>query len=190
MLNDVNWETLAYQLNLQDQVDDIQDECNSKTDKRPCYFREVVSRYIQSQPEESCDNTRRKIVKALEELHYVNEASRLRELILGELYQYNIVYVGISIFLFWFRHSLLVFPTKLKHALLVISPFVDSPPNGTLDHMYNDDDSSNETPSTISGNNREKHGYIFAYSPEQYLINIIIIVTKCKIYDVGMAVLK
>ena len=61
-------------------MDDIQDKC---TNKRPCYFREVVSRYIQSQPEESCDNTRRKIVTALKELGYVNEASRLMG---GELY--------------------------------------------------------------------------------------------------------
>ena len=76
-MNNVNWNTLAYQLNLQKQVAAIQDICHREIDIRPCYFREVVSRYIQSQPEESCDNTRRKIAKALEELGYVNEASRL-----------------------------------------------------------------------------------------------------------------
>ena len=81
----VDWKTLADQLNLKDQVADIEEKCNSR---RPCHFREIVSRYIQSQPDESCDNTRRKIVKALEELRYVNEASRLRGLKLGELYQY------------------------------------------------------------------------------------------------------
>lgn len=77
MLNDVNWKTLADQLNLQDQVNAIQDICHRESDIRPCYFREVVSRYIQSQDEESCDNTRRKIARALKELGYVNEASRL-----------------------------------------------------------------------------------------------------------------
>ena len=62
---------------------DIQDICHREIDIRPCYFREIVSRYIQSQPEESCDNTRREIAKALKELGYVNEASRLMG---GELY--------------------------------------------------------------------------------------------------------
>ena len=91
MLNAVDWKTLADQLNLQDQVAAIQDICHREIDIRPCYFREVVSRYIQTQPEESCDNTRRKIVKALEELRYVNEASRLRTLIVGELYQHIVI---------------------------------------------------------------------------------------------------
>ena len=88
MLNgeQVDWEALANQLNLQKQVADVQEKCNNI---RPCHFREIVSRYIQSQPEESCDNTRRKIVKALGELRYVNEASRLRGLKLGKLYQYT-----------------------------------------------------------------------------------------------------
>ena len=76
-MNDVNWKALAYQLNLQDQVAAIQDICYREIDIRPCCFREVVSRYIQSQPEESCDNTRREIAKALKELGYVNIASRL-----------------------------------------------------------------------------------------------------------------
>ena len=104
MLNDVNWKTLADQLNLQDQVAAIQDICNREIDIRPCYFREVVSRYIQSQPEESCDNSRRKIVTALEELGFVNEASHLRGLKLGESVY---MYVGISVPFSWFRHSLL-----------------------------------------------------------------------------------
>ena len=84
----VIWKTLAYQLNLKKQVADIQELCSREIDLRPCHFREIFSRYIQSQPEESCDNTRRKIVTALEELRYVNEASSLRELILGELSAY------------------------------------------------------------------------------------------------------
>ena len=80
----VNWNTLAYQLNLQDQVAAIHDICNREIDIRPCYFREVVSRYIQFQPEESCDNTRRKIAMALEQLGYMNKASHVRKLIVGK----------------------------------------------------------------------------------------------------------
>ena len=97
----VDWEALANQLNLQDKVAAIQDKCSSRNDIRPCYFREVVSRYIQSQPEESCDNSRRKIVTALEELGYVNEAGRLRELIVGELHvSWNIsIFVMVKAFL-------------------------------------------------------------------------------------------
>ena len=77
MLNDVNWKALADQLNLQKQVASIQDICHREIDIRPCYFREVVSRYLDSQPIESCDNTRRKIAEALKKLGYVNKASLL-----------------------------------------------------------------------------------------------------------------
>ena len=80
----VNWKNLADQL-LQDQVADIEVVCSREIDIRPCHFREIVSRHIHSQSGESCDNTRRKIVKALEELGYVYEASQLSELKLGEL---------------------------------------------------------------------------------------------------------
>lgn len=79
VLGDVNWETLCDQLNLRDQVAAINTLCNTKIDIRPCCLREVISRYIQSQGVESCDSTRKKIAKALEDLGYVNEASRLRE---------------------------------------------------------------------------------------------------------------
>ena len=82
----VDWETLANQLNLQDQVADIEVKCNNI---RACYFREIFSRYIQTQPEESCDNSKRKIARALEELYYINEATRLRGLIVGELHVYQ-----------------------------------------------------------------------------------------------------
>ena len=77
MLNDVNWNKLADQLRLHNQVADIQELCSRVFDIRPCYFREIVSRYLDSQPEESCDNTRRKIAKALKKLGYVKKASLL-----------------------------------------------------------------------------------------------------------------
>ena len=53
--------------------------CKMKIDIRPCCLREMISKYIQSQHVESCDDTRRKIAKALEDLGYVKEASLLRE---------------------------------------------------------------------------------------------------------------
>ena len=79
VLNDVNWETLSYQLNLGHQVAEINALCRMKIHIRSCCLREMISRYIQSQPVELCDDTRRKIAKALEDLGYVNEASHLRE---------------------------------------------------------------------------------------------------------------
>ena len=107
VLNDVNWKALADQLNLQDQVASIQEICNREIDIRACYFREVVSRYVQSQPKESCDNTRRKIVIALEELGYVKEASRLMG---GEISMYFADHILLACVL---ALDLATFPAKL-----------------------------------------------------------------------------
>ena len=79
MLNDVDWETLSNQLNLGHQVAAIDALCRMIKDIKSCCLREMILRYIQSQHVESCDNTRRKIAKALDDLGYVKEASLLRQ---------------------------------------------------------------------------------------------------------------
>ena len=79
MLRDVNWEDLADQLDLDDRVTSIDVACTNerRAIRAMCYLREVVKKYIQSQPSESCDLTVGKIAKALDELGYINEASQL-----------------------------------------------------------------------------------------------------------------
>ena len=67
VLRDVDWKLLANQLNLVGQVSAIELTCLRQTSDS-CYVREILDRFIHSQPLESCQETAEKLVRALQEL--------------------------------------------------------------------------------------------------------------------------
>ena len=85
-MRDVDWKVLAYQLDLTNQTTSIHGACTKELDPVTCYLREVLDRFIQSQPVEHCNKTVEKIVIALMELgsRYVKEATELRTFATGE----------------------------------------------------------------------------------------------------------
>ena len=81
ILRDVDWNILAYQLDLKNQVKAIDAACSVKDqDPLTCRMREVLSRFIQTQPPETCNKTIEKIAVALEKIgnRYVKETFELR----------------------------------------------------------------------------------------------------------------
>ena len=80
ILRDVDWKVLAYQLDLKNQATSIHGACSKELDPVTCYLREVLDRFVQSQPVELCNKTVEKIVIALDKLGscYVKEATELR----------------------------------------------------------------------------------------------------------------
>ena len=82
ILSDIEWKTLAQQLKL-NQMAAIHGACQNEMDPTPCKLREVVRRFINSQPLESCCDTVEKIATALEELTspHILQASKLRLLL-------------------------------------------------------------------------------------------------------------
>ena len=89
IIRDVDWKDLAYQLDLINQTASIQGTCNMESDPVTCYLREVLDRFIQSQPCETCNKTVEKITTALEKLgsRYGKNVNELRRMFaMGELY--------------------------------------------------------------------------------------------------------
>ena len=64
----------------------IHGACSKEFDPVTCYLREVLDRFIQSQPVEHCNETVEKIVIGLDKLgsRYVKEATELRTFATGE----------------------------------------------------------------------------------------------------------
>lgn len=78
---DVDWKTLANQLELQHKATSIEIACSDgkNSDKLVCYVRELVAEFIQSQPSEPCIITVGKIAVALDKLGITKIADDLCE---------------------------------------------------------------------------------------------------------------
>ena len=73
------------ELDLTNQTTSIHGACNRDVDPVNCYLRQVLNKFIQSQPPETCNRTVEKIVVALEKLGKKYEATELRRMfITGE----------------------------------------------------------------------------------------------------------
>jgi hypothetical protein len=77
ILHGVDWEELANQLNLEDEIPTITGACQYQV---ACRLRQIVDRFINSQDLEPCHMTVEKIASALEELHFphTKKAEQLR----------------------------------------------------------------------------------------------------------------
>ena len=77
---------MVNELDLTNQLTSIHSACRTDLDPVNCYLTQVLNKFIQSQPPETCNKTVEKIVIALEELGNHYEATELRRLfITGEL---------------------------------------------------------------------------------------------------------
>ena len=81
-LRDINWRDLVNELDLINQLTSIGEVCSKEHDPMPCRLAEVLERFIQSQPSESCKETVEKIVVALEQLENHYQATELRKIFL------------------------------------------------------------------------------------------------------------
>ena len=87
-LINVDWRVLTDQLDLTSQTRSIHGACYKELDAVTCYLREIIGRFIDSQPSEVCNKTVEKIAIALEKLgrKYWKEVHELRRMIAtGEL---------------------------------------------------------------------------------------------------------
>ena len=82
---------LANALNIMDQKDAIFKTCTRDPDPATCELREVLNRFIDTQPPESCKETVMKIVIALESFgdRYVKKSNELKRMFsLGDILNY------------------------------------------------------------------------------------------------------
>ena len=79
-LKKVDWESLANQLHVENEISSIYEPCKNNEDPASCRSRKILKIFMDNQDNESCQKTVEKIASAVEEIHQSNQASQLKRL--------------------------------------------------------------------------------------------------------------